>query len=138
MIMADKYIALFVQDVGGMPSLVGSKKFDPSAVKEGISFKGRSHMVTVAKPSYREGNRYYFLMDVIRGQLQVLGPDETVKAIDPKLTKSLYKDETVRQLVAGMHVKGNWMLALIIGVLGGVLGFFGGIIVQAATHLIGG
>jgi hypothetical protein len=140
MIMAsDKYIALFVQEVGGMPSLMGTKKFDPASVKEGITFKGKTHRIEVSTATYREGNRYYFLVDVTKGQLKTVSPldGDAVKGIDPKLTKALYKDETVRQLVAGMHIKGNWMLVLIISALTGCMALMGGIILQAAMHLIG-
>ena len=131
-----KYLVLFSREVGGVSRIVGKKTYNPSKNKEGISFKGRTYIVDINTPVFQKGSALTFLFDIE-------GDQKTVKdipgTVDPKLIQAHFTKETARQLAAGLgSTSGNWFLALIIGLLAGVMGLFIGIVIQGAMHLIGG
>lgn len=135
MVTMTKYMALFSRTISGTAQVIGKKKFDPSKKKDGFDFRGKTYIIETSNPAYQEKGTFVYLIDIENGQRTVDAPKG---GVDPKLVQAMFTKETARQLVAGLQSAGNWMLALIIGVLGGVLGLFGGIILQAVTHIIGG
>ena len=135
--MTLKFEAVFARKVGDVWRVVGRRKFNP-VKNDVVEYRKKAYTINVKAPVFQQKNgTLMFLFDIEQGTQMSLS-DVVGASTDPKLVQAMFTKETARQLVAGLQSAGNWMLALIIGVLGGLVGLFGGVVLQAATHLIGG
>ena len=107
--------------------VVKRRRFNPGKATDGVSFRKRTYVIDLLRPAYREKNRYCYMMDVDTGQKFV---GTTPMPISAKLLDAILRQEIAKQLVAGLGgVKGNWTLAIIIGLICAVSGILGGIII---------
>lgn len=113
-ITADRYWAIFSRNVSGASVVVKRKRFNPDKASEGISYRGRTHVIDLTKPIFREGGKYFYLVDMEDGQ-RVAG--EVGVPVSPKLMDAVMRKEIARQLVAGLAAGGDWKMALIIGLI---------------------
>lgn len=121
----DKYLAVWCKDVSGTSVVLRKKRFRPDQVKDGMSYRGRTHSINVDAPIFRTANTYYYLIDLDKGQ-KAVGAIATV--VSPKLMDAIMRKEIVKQLVSGLQGAGDWKLALIIGIIMLGCGILGGII----------
>jgi len=125
-IFKDRRIVKFVKDVSGGCTVIASKKISPTADR--VTFKNLTFAFDVAKPSYRVGRTFIYLVDVKNGQLQF---HPGMMPVSARLMQRIMVEEVVSQLVAGLKKFDVWntLLYLIMGLgmgipLGYILGNF--------------
>lgn len=123
-ISMDKYLVMFSRVVSGSDVVFKKKRVKPEQVKDGISYKGRTHFLDLAKPIYRDRSKFIYLVDVQEGQKSTLNATYPVSA---KLLDAVLRKEIAKQLVAGLGGS-DWTLAIIIGLICAVTGVMSGIV----------
>jgi len=121
--MADKHVIIFTKRVSGSSVQVKRKNVKLDDIKEGISYKGRTHLIDLARPVYRLHSKNFYVMDLDEGQQFVMPSNE--HGVSTKLMDATFKKEIAKQLVAGLYAAGgmDWkmiMLFLLAGLGGGV------------------
>ena len=124
--ISDKYIAVFSREVSGSSVVVKKKSFQPDKVKDGISYKGRTHLLDLTRPIYRDRGKFFYLIDMEKGQ-KTMG--QITSSVSPKLLDAILRKEIARQLVSGMNTPASWGLAIVIGILGASCGILGGYVI---------
>jgi len=122
--MGDKYSVLFSRVVSGSSVVFKRKRIRPEQVKDGISYKGRTHFLDLSKPIYRDKAKFVYLVDVEDGQKYTFDATYPVSA---KLLDAVLRKEIAKQLVAGLGGS-DWNLAIIIGLICAVTGVMSGIV----------
>jgi hypothetical protein len=121
----DQYWVIFARDVAGVPVTVKRKRFNPNDAAEGISFRGATHIIDLGRPAYRLNRRYYYIVDMEKGQ-RVLFQSEN--PVSPKLMDSIMRREIIKQLVAGLGMT-DMKLAIILMLVGLGAGVMAGIVI---------
>ena len=128
----DKYKVKFVRVISGTPNVVSVKKI--RKFTNTVHEKDMSFVIDFNCPTYREGNTFWFMFDIERGQLVI---DASGKIVAPSLNHMILKRQGIRQLVMStekrkmMDIIVYIILAIAVGIMGGFLlhmGITGGIV----------
>jgi len=119
----DKYTAYICKEVAGRSKIIGKVKI--KADTKLAKYKKTSYPIDTTKPIFSLGLTNIYLIDVIRGQLQV---GSTTEMASPEIVDAIFRREIVRQLVTAQGVVGQlanqWVLVIVVlacGLLGGYL-----------------
>ena len=112
-----QYIAVFLLDQGGVPNIIGRKKFN--IAKKTISYKHKSFTINPDIFSFREGLKVFYLFD-FGGTGQLLlnqGSEKQVMAVE--MMDEVTNEEIILQILKANELKKNWM-DIILGLVAGL------------------
>jgi len=119
-----QYVAVFLLEQGGVPNIIGRKKFNIK--KKTISFKNKSFTINANVSTFREGLQVFYLFDYDgTGQLLLnQGSEKQLMAVE--MMDVICKEEIVMQLIKATELKKNWF-DIILGLIAGLgIGLFVG------------
>lgn len=111
------YVAYFLQNLGGVPNIVGTKKL--KFEKKDISFKGKAFSVDFDHPIYENGLDVYFFFDYGGSGQLLLNQGSEVALQTTEMMDIICNDEAILQLIRANEVKKSWtdiILGCIVGV----------------------
>ena len=112
-----KYIGYFLQNLGGVPNIVGTKKLKFN--KKDVSFKGKAFVVDFDNPIFEDGLDVYFFFDYSGSGQLLLNQGSEVALQTTEMMDIICDNEAILQLIRANEVKKSWT-DLILGVICGV------------------
>lgn len=96
--MKDKRKVLIVRLTGNTPTVIAKKSIKDST--QFIRYGKKTYTIDINKPSYRQKNIFYYLLDPGKGQLHFY---QMNKLVAPELLEAILNRNIVKQLVSGLE-----------------------------------
>lgn len=121
----DQYVAVFVKTINKVVTIQGKKKFKVDA--QHLTFRDKSYNVDTKTVSYRNKNKFIYMVDIDGGQ-QVIFENKEDKVKNPELANLIVEKKIVSQLVAGLVSVGKtaWFPLIICILMGLAFGYIMG------------
>ena len=135
--MKDRFICVFLKNVLGTEHRVGAKEFNKQrmTVEYGKGKLKKSYQIDPGIPAYKAepslllGNRYFFFVDIDKGQLAF---NDVRSEGTNRLMSMIFNDEVIYQFARAVNKKknlefGGIMIPILAGGMCGVIGFLSGL-----------
>jgi hypothetical protein len=118
----DQYIAVFAKTINGVVTVQGKKKFKIHI--DHLSFKGKSFRIDTKIVSYRNKNKFIYLIDIDNGQ-QIIFKDKEEIIKNSELANLIVEKKVIAQLVSGLVSVGKvpWVWAVVFIAVGLPVGY---------------
>jgi hypothetical protein len=123
----DRKIIYYVKENSGFYSVVKTTKssmLNSNKIINYAGMKGKTFPFDMGKPAFRKKNRWFYFVDVDRGQLQILKKDK--ESLSSQLLDQIVKKELGKQLVSALEsppISGYILVVLLGAGLGIAIGY---------------
>lgn len=97
MILNNKYYAIFISKINSIPTIVNKKQIRADISQ--VTYKNKSYAIDTNSPSYQEGRKFVYFIDLKGGQI---GLSDSDFEINPEIRKKFFSDKIIQQLVSGL------------------------------------
>lgn len=126
-----KYIAYFLQNLGGVPNIVGIRRI--KFHKGDISFKGKAFTVDFDNPIFEDGLKVYFFFDYEGSGQMLLNQGSDVALQTTEMMDIICNNEAILQLIRANEVKKSWTDMILGGICGVAIGLCIGIMIPVSV-----
>ena len=97
----DKYKLILVRRVSGALNEIKRRNIKIQANE--VSYRGKRWPLDIAEPIYRRKNTFYYMVDVMRGQITVTDRELLAKEVPPEMIEAILYKSIVAQTVSGLE-----------------------------------
>ena len=97
----DKYRLILFRRVSGALNVIKQRKIKIQANE--VSYRGKLWPLDIAQPIYRRKNTFYYMVDVMKGQITVTERELHAKEVPPDMLEAILYKSVVAQTVSGLE-----------------------------------